>query len=107
MAAVAAAVFGLMAAPLPSFAAATFVCHGLMNQVCHFSILHLGESRTDFTLRRGESRQVDEASARWDRYMVTVNASPPEHAENCSRNPSSGKRSTWCKLSPVSDGTND
>ncbi len=105
-----AAVCGLgamVAAPSPSFAAATFVCHGVMTQVCHFSVLHAGAPRIDFALRHGESRQVQDAVAGVDRYIVTINAFPPERPESCSRSPSSGKHSTWCKLSAVGDKSND
>jgi hypothetical protein len=98
---------GTVVAPSESFAAATFVCHGVMTQVCYFSILHSGAARTDFALRHGESRQVQDAVAGVDRYLVTINVSPPERAESCSRAPSNGKHSTWCKLSAVSDGAND
>jgi len=98
---------GMAVAPAQSFAAATFVCHGAMTQVCFFSVLHGTAARTDFALRHGESRQVQDAVAGVDRYLVTINVSPPERAESCSRSPSSSKHSTWCKLSSVSDGTND
>jgi len=98
---------GMVVAPAPSFAAATFVCHGVMSQVCYFSVRHAGAARTDFALRHGESRQVPDAVAGVDRYLVTINVAPPERPESCSRTPSSGKHSTWCKLSAVSDATND
>ncbi len=98
---------GMVVAPAQSFAAATFVCRGVVSQVCYFSVRHAGAAPTDFTLRHGESRQVEAAVAGVDHYLVTINVSPPERPENCSRSPSSGKRSTWCKLSGVSDGTND
>jgi hypothetical protein len=98
---------GMVVAPAQSFAEATFVCHGVMTQVCYFSVLHAGAARTDFALRHGESRQVQDAVAGVDRYLVTINVAPPERPESCSRTPSSGKHSTWCKLSSVSDGTND
>ncbi len=107
-AAVAAFGFGGMGlAPAQSFAAATFVCRGVMTQVCYFSVLHPSAARTDFALRHGESRQVEDAVAGVDRYLVTINVSPPARPETCSRSPSSGKHSTWCKMSAVSDGTND
>jgi hypothetical protein len=98
---------GMVVAPAPSFAAATFVCHGAMTQVCYFSVVHPNAARTNFALRHGESRQVQDTVVGVDRYLVTINASPPERPENCSRSPSSGKHSTWCKLSAVSEGTND
>jgi hypothetical protein len=98
---------GMAVAPAQSFAAATFVCHGAMTQVCYFSVRRGGGVRTDFALRRGESRQVEDAVAGVDRYLVTINVSPPARAESCSRSPSSSKHSTWCKLSAVSDGAND
>ncbi len=98
---------GMAVAPAQSFAAATFVCHGAITQVCYFSVLHQSAARTDFALRRGESRQVQDAVAGVDRYLVTINVSPPERPESCSRSPSSSKHSTWCKLSAVSDGMND
>jgi hypothetical protein len=98
---------GVVIAPVQSFAAATFVCHGAMTQVCYFSVLHQSAGRTDFALRHGESRQIADAVAGVDRYLVTINVSPPERPETCSRTPSSGKHSTWCKASAVSDGAND
>lgn len=98
---------GVVAAPTQSFAAATFVCHGVMTQVCYFSVLHAGAARTDFALRHGERREVEDAVAGVDRYLVTINVSPPERPEACSRSPSSGKHSTWCKLSAVGAGAND
>jgi hypothetical protein len=97
---------GMAVAPAQSFAAATFVCHGAMTQVCYFSVRHAA-ARTDFTLRRGQTRQVEDAVAGVDRYLVTINVSPPERVENCSRTPGSSKHSTWCKLSAVSGGAND
>jgi len=98
---------GMVVAPAQSFAAATFVCHGVLNQVCYFSVRHAGAASTDFALRHGESRQVQDAVAGLDRYLVTINVAPPERPESCSRSPSSSKHSTWCKLSAVSDGAND
>jgi hypothetical protein len=98
---------GMVVAPAHSFAAATFVCHGALTQVCYFSVRHAGAAPTDFALRHGESRQIQDAVAGVDRYLVTINVSPPERPESCSRSPSSSKHSTWCKLSAVSDGTND
>jgi hypothetical protein len=98
---------GVVAAPAQSLAAATFVCHGAMTQVCYFSVLHSGAARTDFALHHGERRQVENAVAGVDRYLVTINVAPPERPESCSRSPSSGKHSTWCKVSAVSDGAND
>jgi len=98
---------GMVVAPAQSFAAATFVCHGVLNQVCYFSVRHAGAAPTDFVLHHGESRQVQDAVAGVDRYLVTINVAPPERPESCSRTPSSGKHSTWCKLSAVGDGTND
>jgi hypothetical protein len=97
----------MVVAPAQSFAAATFVCHGVMTQVCYFSVRHGDAARTDFVLRRGERRDVQEAIVGVDHYLVTINVAPPERPESCSRTPSSGKHSTWCKLSAVSDGTND
>jgi hypothetical protein len=97
----------MVVVPAQSFAAATFVCHGVMTQVCYFSVRHAGATPTDFVLRHGESRQVENAVAGVDRYLVTINTAPPERPENCSRTPSSGKHSTWCKLSAVGDGMND
>jgi len=98
---------GMVVAPAESFAAATFVCHGAVTQVCYFSVRHVGAAPTDFALRHGESRQIQDAVAGVDRYLVTINVSPPERPESCSRSPSSSKHSTWCKLSAVADGTND
>jgi hypothetical protein len=98
---------GMVVAPAQSFAAATFVCHGVMTQVCYFSVRHAGAAPTDFALRHGESRQVENAIAGVDRYLVTINVAPPERTESCSRAPSSSKHSTWCKLSSVSDRLND
>jgi hypothetical protein len=97
----------MVVAPAQSFAAATFVCHGVMTQVCYFSVRHGDAARTDFVLRHGERREVQDAVAGVDRYLVTINVAPPERPESCSRSPGSGKHSTWCKLSAVSDGTND
>jgi hypothetical protein len=105
--AVAIGISSVVVAPAQSFAAATFVCHGAMTQVCYFSVVHPSAARTDFALRHGESRQIQDAVAGVDRYLVTINVSPPARPESCSRTPSSGKHSTWCKLSAVSDGTND
>jgi hypothetical protein len=102
---------GLVVAPASSFAAATFVCHGVMTQVCYFSVVHAGAhsgaAPTAFSLRPGESRQIQDAAVGVDRYLVTINVAPPERPENCSRAPSGGKHSTWCKLSAVGDGLND
>ncbi len=93
--------------PIPAQAGADFVCHGVATQTCHFAVLSETGARTDFALASGQTHHLSGIAAGVDRYMVTINFAPPEHASSCSRTPAPGKRSAWCKLSTVSAQTND
>lgn len=101
------ALLGLAALPAQCLAGARFVCHGAMTQTCHFAVLRGQGARTDFTLRRGETKTLDDVAAGGDQYMVSVNFAPPAQPAACSRVPASAKRSAWCKLSKVGAQDND
>jgi len=93
--------------PTPARVGADFICHGVATQTCHFAVLSETGARTDFALASGETHHLAGVATGVDRYMVTINFAPPEHASSCSRTPAPGKRSAWCKLSTVSAQIND
>lgn len=107
--AVAAPIIGAAALPGTAQAQASFACRLEADQ-CHFAILHKDGRRTDFVLRHGEARVMDDAAAGTDRYMVAADFVPPAEPSSCSRAPVVGSkppRSRWCRLSTVRPDQND
>ncbi len=98
---------GALAAPGQSLAAASFVCRALPTQTCYFTVLRESGARSDFTLTRGQAKALEDATPGRDRYMVEINAAPPQNPAACTRTPAGAKRSTWCKLSTIGENRND
>jgi hypothetical protein len=97
---------GAAFAPTVAAAQAPFACHAFRRETCHFAVLSQA-GRLDFVVPGGQSKVLAEAVAGRDKYMVTVNISPPQNPSLCRRVPGSGRRSTWCKLAPVGAADND
>ncbi len=86
---------------------AEFVCKGAPSQTCHFSIIRQAGGKWNFTLGSGERRRLNDVAVGADRYMVSVNFSPPADPVSCTRVPAAGKRSAWCKFSIVARDDNN
>lgn len=103
-------ILGLAAPPEAALAQASFACRAPAADRCHFAVLHRDGRRTEFVLRHGATRTIDDAAVAADRYMVAADHAPPADPSRCSRAPVVGAkppRSQWCRLSTVRPGRND